>query len=197
MSQNTPQKKSDLRIRRTVKHLKEALVLLVLEKGYSAVTVQNMTEQAMVNRATFYRHFPGKYELVAQFVSDFVSDLPPLDIQKLMHNPLEEPPETLRQLARAVNSNAAFFRVMLGKSGTPSFAGQLRSNIERLVVAEFDGLEMAAATVPATLLPSFLASSVVTVLIWCLKQEKLPSEDLMARWFTELVAPGIRTVLGK
>ncbi len=187
----------DLRIRRTQKQLKEALVALTLEKGYRAITVQDITERAMVNRATFYRHFQDKYDLVTHLLRDLFDALPALDISQVVQSSNGQPPETVVQLAHQVSSNAAFFKTMLGKGGMPSFAGQLRANIERFTVIEFAVLEPAQnPSVPIQLLPGYLASAVVTVLTWCLEQEPTPTPDMMARWFTALVAPGIRTVLG-
>jgi AcrR family transcriptional regulator len=54
----------DLRVRRTRKTLQEALIALTIEKGFAAVTVRDITERAMVNRSTFYRHYLDKYELL-------------------------------------------------------------------------------------------------------------------------------------
>ncbi|HEX2906841.1 MAG TPA: TetR family transcriptional regulator, partial [Phototrophicaceae bacterium] len=57
----------DLRVRRTRKLLQQALIELTVEKGFAAVTVRDITERAMVNRSTFYRHYLDKYELLDQY----------------------------------------------------------------------------------------------------------------------------------
>src|SRR5260370_10717090 len=54
----------DLRVRRTHANLREALIDLIEEKGFDAVTVGDIAERAMVNRTTFYRHYQDKYALV-------------------------------------------------------------------------------------------------------------------------------------
>ncbi len=46
----------NLRVRRTRKLLRNALISLTMEKGFAAVTVRDITERAMVNRGTFYHH---------------------------------------------------------------------------------------------------------------------------------------------
>ena len=43
--------------------LREALIDLIDEKGLDAVTVGEISERAMINRATFYRHYQDKYEV--------------------------------------------------------------------------------------------------------------------------------------
>ena len=46
------------------------LIELTIEKGYAAVTVQDIADRAMVNRATFYRHYLDKYDLLDQYMSE-------------------------------------------------------------------------------------------------------------------------------
>jgi len=56
-------KSQDLRVRRTRLMIEEAFIELVQEKGFQSITVQDITDRAMVNRATFYDHFTDKYGL--------------------------------------------------------------------------------------------------------------------------------------
>jgi AcrR family transcriptional regulator len=51
-------------VRRTRKLLEGAFMELVHEKGFQAVSVQDVAERAEINRATFYAHFPDKYALL-------------------------------------------------------------------------------------------------------------------------------------
>jgi len=54
----------DRRTQKTKKFLAEALKLLILEKGYDAVTVQDIIDRADVGRSTFYAHYEGKDQLL-------------------------------------------------------------------------------------------------------------------------------------
>lgn len=54
----------DRRVRRTRAALSGALVDLIIEKGYEAVTVAEIVERADVGRSTFYAHFRDKDELL-------------------------------------------------------------------------------------------------------------------------------------
>ncbi len=56
--------KIDPRVKRTRLLLEQAFMDLIEEKGFQAVTVQDIAERAGVNRATFYAHFADKYELL-------------------------------------------------------------------------------------------------------------------------------------
>jgi len=58
------EKKLDPRIKRTRKLLQRALMELMAEKSFQAITVQDIAERATVNRVTFYAHFEDKYALL-------------------------------------------------------------------------------------------------------------------------------------
>jgi len=54
----------DRRAARTRRALHEALISLILRKGYDAVTIQEIIDEADVGRATFYAHYRGKEDLL-------------------------------------------------------------------------------------------------------------------------------------
>lgn len=54
----------DRRIQKTKKYLAEALLQLIGEKGYDAVTVQDIIDRADVGRSTFYSHYENKEQLL-------------------------------------------------------------------------------------------------------------------------------------
>jgi len=55
---------NDPRVKRTRQLLQQALMDLLREKGFQAITVQDIAERATLNRATFYAHFTDKYDLI-------------------------------------------------------------------------------------------------------------------------------------
>ncbi len=56
--------KSDRRVERTRNLLRDALLALMVERGYENITVQQILDRAGVGRATFYAHFRHKEELL-------------------------------------------------------------------------------------------------------------------------------------
>ena len=55
---------TDRRVRRTRRALHDALLTLMIEKSYDAVTVQDIIDRADVGRSTFYSHFTDKRDLL-------------------------------------------------------------------------------------------------------------------------------------
>jgi AcrR family transcriptional regulator len=65
----------DLRVRRTRKLLQEAFLKLMSKKSFQAITVQDISAEAMVNRSTFYDHFVDQYEL-AELLIQILNGMP-------------------------------------------------------------------------------------------------------------------------
>ena len=69
-------KKTDRRAERTQELLLDALVSLLMERGYERLTIQNLLDRAGVGRATFYAHFQNKEDLLARsFTLPFLQHL--------------------------------------------------------------------------------------------------------------------------
>ncbi|MCR5041819.1 MAG: TetR/AcrR family transcriptional regulator [Clostridia bacterium] len=73
-------KKEDLRVRRTHKLLYTAFLELVSQRSIEDLTITDVCERAMVNRATFYKHFDDKYDFfcfcIKQLLDEFKRSLP-------------------------------------------------------------------------------------------------------------------------
>jgi AcrR family transcriptional regulator len=60
----------DRRSRRSRELLKRSFLELMREKGFTAMTVKDITDRADVHRGTFYAHFPDKFALLEQTIRD-------------------------------------------------------------------------------------------------------------------------------
>lgn len=59
-----PEEKLDPRVKRTRILIEQTFSKLLSQKGFSAITVQNIADEAEINRATFYAHYPDKFVLL-------------------------------------------------------------------------------------------------------------------------------------
>lgn len=65
----------NIRTTRTRESIFEALFELMEEKDFDKITIQNLTERAQINRATFYAHFQDKYELLDEIIKKSAEEL--------------------------------------------------------------------------------------------------------------------------
>lgn len=64
------QTKTDPRVLRTRKLITDAFIKLSQSRSFSDISVKNITQEAMINRATFYSHFLDKYDLLEKVVEE-------------------------------------------------------------------------------------------------------------------------------
>ena len=98
MLANSKEEKVDPRVKRTRNLILQAFGDLLAEKGFESISVQDVTDRAEINRATFYAHFPDKYDLLDQWISQFFQQ----EIQKRMLDACHYTPDNLRSLILAV-----------------------------------------------------------------------------------------------
>ena len=64
-------KKVDARVRKTRDALGDAIVALMQERPFDAITVQDVLDRAKVGRSTFYTHFSDKDDLLMSDADEF------------------------------------------------------------------------------------------------------------------------------
>jgi AcrR family transcriptional regulator len=71
----TPPKNVDRRAQRTRQVLWQAFLDIMQEKGFTAMSIQEITERANVHRGTFYAHFADKYALLEAIIREEFRDV--------------------------------------------------------------------------------------------------------------------------
>ena len=92
------EEKLDPRVKRTRSLILQAFGELLAEKGFEAISVQDVTDKAEINRATFYKHFVDKYALLDYTIKELFKK----EIEKRTLDACHYTPENLRSLILAV-----------------------------------------------------------------------------------------------
>ncbi len=161
----TPQNysKDDLRVQRTRKLIQEALIELTIAKGFGAVTVRDITSYAKINRATFYRHYLDKFDLLDQYAQD---------VYELLDDSAEgdRAGEGLTRLFEHIQSNGRFYRVMLSQKGDPEFAEKIRRFIEKRISRSLPEGVLKDKRMADVYL-NFVSAGSMRLVVWWLEQE--------------------------
>ena len=77
--------KSDLRVQRTRRSIREAMIDLILNNPYEEITVRNIAKHAGVGFKTFYRHYRDKSDLMRDIHEEILVEaqgaiLPPTNL---------------------------------------------------------------------------------------------------------------------
>jgi AcrR family transcriptional regulator len=165
---------SNLRVRRTQKLLREALIELIEERGFEALTIGELTSRAMVSRAAFYRTYQDKYDLVEQIFEEAMSAL----LNAVGELGLEHPPESWVKFFEHIAQYERLYRALLGRKGSPWFVRKMRASLAGLVKERghlphgLDASDRPVDTFSDEFVPDLVSTLFVEAVTWWLEHER-------------------------
>lgn len=165
----------DRRVARTRNLLYEALVALILRKGYPAITVQDLIDEANVGRATFYAHFTSKEDLLAQSLGR---------VRDLLNAAVSRQGEGW---SRALLAHVSEFRSLYAAVSGIAAGDILRAAIRRIMVAFIAERLGPATDIPPDLQAWHVTSVFMTVIDWWLDRRPDLDVDTVDGLFRRLI----------
>ena len=98
MLSSFPQEKLDPRVKRTRELIQRSFMEIIDEKGFTSISVQDITARAGINRATFYAHYTDKFDLLDKAIGEMFR----AEIERRMLNVCEFQVDNLRSLVVTV-----------------------------------------------------------------------------------------------
>ena len=173
----------DRRVRRSRQVLHQALVELVLERGWDRVTVQAVCDRARVGRSTFYVHFADKEELLVGGLDNVRDEL--RRQRRAARAP--RPFDFVRGLIEHADGSRRLFRAVIGKRSGLAVQRRFREVVRELMLEDLRDQGVAAASLePAS---RFLSGALVELLFgWVEGPSDTPAMEV-ERLFARLAAP--------
>jgi len=182
----------DRRVLRTRLALRDALIALILERGWDGFGVVELCARANVGRSTFYTHFADKEELVAGNFED---------LRRVLRAQLgaagEGPGRPLafaRGLIQHAHEQRRLFLAIVGKRSGQFVQRRFRDLVLGLVREDLAGLLPAAPRREAVI--AFVAGAFLELLTWSLEAKSPPSPEVTDALFRELVEPVLEGAAG-
>jgi AcrR family transcriptional regulator len=126
----------DRRVRKTRRQLRDALLQLIPERGWDAISVQDICARADVGRSTFYVHFADKEELLLTGLEDLHQALDWQRAQAVGSFAFVE------GLIEHAKEKARLLRSLIGKRSSPNIQRRFREVVMQLVRAELDEYDL-------------------------------------------------------
>ena len=195
-------KKLDLRVKRTNKYIIEAFIRLVEEKGFEQVTVQNIADEAMINRATFYAHYKDKQDLYEKIfdlaVESFTAILDFEDFVQGNRIKIRKIEAAMTELFLHIQNNRSFYLTIMDASAIEIIRKKLGLILTERYQEIFSALRITEGDieVPLDFIIDYMTSIFVGTLHWWLTAETTMTPDHLAKLVIKLVANGHLTVLG-
>lgn len=170
---------TDARMLRSREALRGALLQLLQDKPLEQITIREITAQAGVGYATFFRHHPTKEALLRDLAADQINGLAGMALPALS---AIDSRATCVALCSYVNERRALWATLL----TGGAAGALREEFiraSREAAAHFDAHDW----LPVELGVVHASSAIIEILAWWLRQPKPISVARIAEIMDRLV----------
>ena len=167
---------------------------LIQEKGFEALTVQDIIDRANVGRATFYAHFDSKEDVLASGIENLRESLKQRQRQALSAGGSDERLFGFsRELFIHANEHRTVFRAMVGKRSGAVVQQLLQKMLVDLVrdevKATWAGVEN---DTPVEAVSQFIGGGLFGLLLWWGNGKmRMPVEEIDAM-FRRLAIPSLR-----
>lgn len=183
---------SDRRVQRTRRALRDALISLLVERGWDDINIQNLCERADVGRSTFYIHFQNKEELL---VSGFEDLRAALRAQAAAgKHGASDSLIFVRGLIAHVYEQRTLFRAIIGRRSGHVVQKRFREMVSQLVEEE---VSLPAAGWQREAGVRYVAGALVELLAWWVDAGSARSADDIEHLFYLLTLPAIKQLGGK
>jgi AcrR family transcriptional regulator len=185
----------DRRIPRTRAMLQHALTSLILKKGYEAITIQDICDEANVGRSTFYAHYTSKDDLKRSGFEHLRKELVnrQRDAQAAPGDVKDRSLGFSLIMFEHARDHIDLYRALVGGRGGAVSLGQIRKILSDLVRNEFAATadKNSADSLPRELAVQCVVGAYMSVLTWWLDGgAKLPPKRMDAM-FRRLATEGI------
>lgn len=196
------EKTQDLRVVRTRKMLFAAFVKLVKEYGIERITVQQIADEAMINRATFYAHFKDKQDLYDQIFQTVMQSFEIFRNADIFVGENEVRLDRLEDTLTSVFENLAnqkelFFLIFDGTQRV-NMMEQLQQIINDTTNEFLTNLKITqnGKEIPNEFIFSYITSTLMGTLNWWLRADEEFRPDHLAHFMIQLIENSHLTVLG-
>lgn len=188
----------DRRVARTREALQQAHISMILEKGYEAITVENICQAANVGRSTFYTHYSN------------LDDLKRSGLEQLRRRLIEHQTGALQASDDAKPQGLDFslpmfehardhidlYRALVGNRGGTIALGAIRQILFEQVGAEFarSNPRDAEQAISRRFVIEYIVGAYMAVLTWWLDGGAKLSPERMDAMFRRLTSLGIATL---
>lgn len=192
------EKVMDRRILRTRQSLHSALIALIRTKGYEAITVQDIIDEANVGRSTFYSHYTGKEDLFRKGFEHLRALLAAHQRDALATRGNSEGPRLAFSLAMFEHAceNLDIYRALVGGRGVAIAVNSIRELICDLVRSELAATpeKIAGGGIQREILVQYAVGAFMGVLTWWLDRGARVSPAEIDNAFRRLALRGINAL---
>ena len=190
----------DRRVIRTRRHLRQALMALILENGYDEITIEDITDRADLGRTTFYLHYRDKEALLLESLEATAEELRGQIRLERMQPESSSAGGPIHEVFRHAAQNSDLYKIILSGGAASRVLNYVREMLLEAAV-EFFGPRLAARrgenVPPVDSFAGYFASALLGYLTWWLDKGMPYGPDEVADLFIRLFFNGAQQYIGE
>lgn len=185
--------KSDRRVIRTRELLLDAFVVLLMERGYEKLTIQNLLDKAGVGRATFYAHFQSKEDLLSQSIARMRDGL--IAQWKSANNKEIQRLGFTLPFFRHLESHRRIYHATFGRESEWTVEQHMQRMLRELVREDLGRVHKGQAKAAALdLAVHFVVGSLWAIVVWWMESKHPVSHDEIEHIFQRATFPALDAI---
>ncbi len=186
----------DLRVQKTLALIKRSFIKLIDEKGFRSITVNDISDEAMISRSTFYLHFTDKYDLLNEITEEAIGSI--LNLIKpnthITHGSLNYNGfcENLSEIFHTMEKDALFYKIMLNDTEHLGLCRKCETSLKNKLEESFTG----ETKIPRDLFFELIVSFYISTARWWLNHDVKYSPSFLAKEMVKFLTAVPCTVVG-
>ncbi len=189
--------KIDARVQRTRELLLDALVQLLMERGYEKLTIQNLLDRARVGRSTFYAHFQSKDELLACSIERLRVGLTAHWRTAVQAKGRKTEPLTFTlPFFQHLDSHRRIYHTTIGREHEHTVEQQMQRMLRELVREDMEQQRVRAPVAAVDLATRYVVGTLWAVVMWWMDGNKSLTPEEINEIFQRMTFPGLEAIIG-
>lgn len=182
--------KANVRYQQTEDKIRKTVVRLINQEGLAKITVRQITQEANINRTTFYRHYLDKPDLVEQYRNQILKQFKTIIDDELNNSAQGLPEATItnlyplfKRVILLVDGHWEFCRAWLGRNGDQETVQQILELINTGFVERVNNVETIqqfAPVIPLNFAQKFIVDQLWSILtIWFQQENRMSATEII------------------
>lgn len=186
--------KTDRRVRKTKKQLRQGLTKLMEEKSVKDITVRELSDLIDINRGTFYLHYKDVFDMVEQIESELFETFHYVLDKNPVNSSNADPLPMIIDVFHFIKENEDMTRVLLSENGDIAFVNRLKDLVKNRCLDAWMEIFNTGKSQNFEYFYSFIVSGCIGLIQNWLENGMVESPEHMSKLAQQMIQTGIKVI---
>ena len=183
----------DRRITKTKRAIRNAFAELLTIKAMDDITIRDIAEVADINRKTFYSHYGGIHDVIAEIENEIVTSFDDVLVGLDLKQALQNPYPVFARLTEIINSDMDFYTHLMRVNRNASLISKLSDALKsRLMVVISEQSRLDGATLDLAV--EYAVSGMISAYQHWFNSERTQSVEEISGLLSTITVNGVSSI---